>query len=206
MPNDQTGGYDDRLLEFAIHPPGGWIRSKRTKMGITGRQLASKLGVTKQRISALEKAEISGAASLKSMRQAAEAMGCEFVYALIPMRHPNATTQPRPRISLDELLASPGFMRDLSMLCRHFEIACLGICPDLQTNRPQQHPGHTLYEQEPLQIIAEYSTGRAPLPDVQRAFEDELEQLFGRPVIMHEPDILMRDESIADRLKIIVAL
>jgi predicted DNA-binding mobile mystery protein A len=40
--------------------------------------------VVPSRIPALEKAEVTGAATIKSMREAAEAMGCTFVYAIIP--------------------------------------------------------------------------------------------------------------------------
>jgi predicted DNA-binding mobile mystery protein A len=35
---------------------------------------------------ALEKAELTGATTLKSLREAAEALGCQFVYALVPAR------------------------------------------------------------------------------------------------------------------------
>ena len=51
---------------------------------MTGAQLAARRGVVPSRITALEKAEIHGGATLKSMREAAEAMGCTFVYAVVP--------------------------------------------------------------------------------------------------------------------------
>lgn len=73
-----------QLLEYTIYPPGGWIRHQRLKLGITGKQLAASMGVTKQRVSALEKAEVNGATSIKTLQEAAEALGCEFVYAIIP--------------------------------------------------------------------------------------------------------------------------
>lgn len=65
-------------------PPKGWIRAIRDALGISATQLAQRLGVKQPRISALEKAEISGVASLKTLREAAEALGCKFVYAILP--------------------------------------------------------------------------------------------------------------------------
>lgn len=65
-------------------PPKGWIRAIREALGMTGKQLAERLGVRQPRIPVLEKDEVSGAVSIKTMRQAAEALDCVFVYALVP--------------------------------------------------------------------------------------------------------------------------
>jgi len=51
---------------------------------MTGPQLAKKLGVTKARISKAEHDEPSGSVTLKSMQAMAQAMGCRFVYAVVP--------------------------------------------------------------------------------------------------------------------------
>lgn len=73
-------------------PPRGWIRAIRDALGMSTRQLAQRMGAVQSRVVALEKAEANGATTLKSLREAAEAMNCTFVYAIIP-------TQP-----LDDLL------------------------------------------------------------------------------------------------------
>jgi predicted DNA-binding mobile mystery protein A len=65
-------------------PPRGWLRAVREALGMTGAQLAARLRFVPSRISALEKAEVTGGTTLKSMREAAEAMGCTFVYAIVP--------------------------------------------------------------------------------------------------------------------------
>jgi len=80
---------DQRLQSFAAlkdspPPMRGWIRAIRDALGMTGQQLARRLGVQKQRIAALEKGEVEGAVTINSMRKAAEAMDCVFVYALVP--------------------------------------------------------------------------------------------------------------------------
>lgn len=65
-------------------PPKGWIRAIRDALGINATQFATRLGVKQPRIAALEKAEVSGVASLQTIREAAEALGCKFVYAIVP--------------------------------------------------------------------------------------------------------------------------
>jgi predicted DNA-binding mobile mystery protein A len=65
-------------------PPEGWLRTVRKALGISGAELARKMGVTRARVSQAEHAELTGGVTLKSMQATAEAMGCRFVYAIIP--------------------------------------------------------------------------------------------------------------------------
>jgi predicted DNA-binding mobile mystery protein A len=65
-------------------PPEGWLRTVRKALGMSGAQLAKKMGVTRARIAQAEHAELNGGVTLKSMQAAAEAMGCRFVYAIVP--------------------------------------------------------------------------------------------------------------------------
>lgn len=65
-------------------PPEGWLKTVRKALGMSGVQLAKKMGVTRARIAQAERAELDGAATLKSMKAAAEAMGCRLVYAVVP--------------------------------------------------------------------------------------------------------------------------
>jgi predicted DNA-binding mobile mystery protein A len=65
-------------------PAEGWIRTVRRALGMSGAQLAKKMGVTRSRIAQAEKAELDGGVTLKSMEATAEAMGCRFVYAFVP--------------------------------------------------------------------------------------------------------------------------
>lgn len=75
------------LRELSLsRPRGGWIRALRDALGMTSRQLAKRMGVAQSRIVALEKAETNGATTLKSLCEAAEALDCRLVYALVPMR------------------------------------------------------------------------------------------------------------------------
>jgi len=71
-------------LKDSPPPVRGWIRAIRDALGMTGEQLARRIGVQKQRIAALEKGEAAGTVTINSMKKAAAAMDCVFVYALIP--------------------------------------------------------------------------------------------------------------------------
>ncbi|MDP8314219.1 MAG: mobile mystery protein A [Candidatus Celaenobacter antarcticus] len=71
------------LLDIQI-PQKGWIRAIRNAIGMSGRQLADRLGVTKQNASLIESREIAGTATIKTLRNTAEALDCIFVYGFIP--------------------------------------------------------------------------------------------------------------------------
>jgi predicted DNA-binding mobile mystery protein A len=52
---------------------------------MTDRQLAARMGVAPSRIPAIEKAEVAGRTTVRTLRQAAAAMNCAFVYAFVPI-------------------------------------------------------------------------------------------------------------------------
>src|ERR1700689_1399722 len=62
-------------------PPEGWMRTVRKALGMSGAQLAKKMGVTRARVAQAEHAELSGGATLKTMQTAAKAKGCRVVGA-----------------------------------------------------------------------------------------------------------------------------
>ncbi len=69
-----------------LHRPRkeGWLRTVRKALGMSGQQLARRLGVTRATALHAERAELDGAITIKKMEQMAEAMGCRFVYAVVP--------------------------------------------------------------------------------------------------------------------------
>jgi predicted DNA-binding mobile mystery protein A len=68
-----------------VAPPRGWIRAIRESLGMTDRQLAARMDVAPSRIPALERAEVTGGTTVRTLRQAALAMNCTFVYAFVPI-------------------------------------------------------------------------------------------------------------------------
>jgi predicted DNA-binding mobile mystery protein A len=76
-----------RLREAPLPmPPFGWVKAIREALGLSARQLASRMGVVQSRLSTIEKAEVTGATTIKTLRETAQAMGCTFVYALVPTK------------------------------------------------------------------------------------------------------------------------
>ncbi|MBN1378424.1 MAG: mobile mystery protein A [Gammaproteobacteria bacterium] len=81
---------DEKLLRIKSlkdsfqRPRAGWIAAVRKTLGMSNRQLAERMGVAVSRISKLESSEVSGATTLQSLERAADAMGCELVYTLVP--------------------------------------------------------------------------------------------------------------------------
>lgn len=65
-------------------PPEGWLRTMRKALGMSGAQLARKMGVSRALISQAESNEVSGNITMKTMQTMAQAMGCRFVYAVLP--------------------------------------------------------------------------------------------------------------------------
>ena len=80
-----------------VRPLGGWIRAIRDALGMTSRQLADRMRLAQSRVVALEQAEASGATTLKSLREAAEALDCRLVYALVPNLPLDETMRRRAR-------------------------------------------------------------------------------------------------------------
>jgi predicted DNA-binding mobile mystery protein A len=78
-------------------PSRGWLRAIREALGISSKQFARRLGVKPPRITVLEKKEMSGSVTMKTMQEAAEAMNCDFFYALIPRESLTDTVRKRAR-------------------------------------------------------------------------------------------------------------
>ena len=80
---------DRRLSQLppaaAFTPPArGWIRAVRNALGMSAADLAARLQVTAASVSDMERSEHDHRIRLDTLQRAAEAMGCELVYALIP--------------------------------------------------------------------------------------------------------------------------
>ena len=89
-----TRTHDRRLLDNRFKkipaatvfkaPSQGWIKSIRESLGMSAADLGTRLGIAPQSVLTLEISESEGRARMDSLKKAAEAMDCSFVYALIP--------------------------------------------------------------------------------------------------------------------------
>jgi predicted DNA-binding mobile mystery protein A len=64
--------------------PTGWVKAIRLALGMSMRQLANRLGITKQSIQEMELREKNGSITLNSLREAANALDMELVYGFVP--------------------------------------------------------------------------------------------------------------------------
>jgi predicted DNA-binding mobile mystery protein A len=74
-------------------PPRGWVRAIREALGMSQAALAARMGVTPSAVAALERSEAADRAQLDSLRRAADAMDCDFVYAFVPRHGLDATVR-----------------------------------------------------------------------------------------------------------------
>jgi len=77
-------GAASTLADAPPLPPEGWVATVRKALGMSGADLARRLGVSRARVHQAERAEPDGGVRLKTMQAVAEAMGCRFVYAIVP--------------------------------------------------------------------------------------------------------------------------
>lgn len=94
-----------RELAAQPRPPKGWVRAIRDALGMTSRQLAARMGLSQSTIAALEKGEAAETVTLKTLRQAAEALDCQLVYALVPRTTLEEAVRIRARALAEEHLA-----------------------------------------------------------------------------------------------------
>jgi predicted DNA-binding mobile mystery protein A len=95
-----------RPLAKTQRPPKGWLRAIRDALGLTTAQFARRLGVSQPRITELEKSEVSGTVTLNTLQRAAEALGCRFVYALVPEKPLAETVRERAELLAQGRLAA----------------------------------------------------------------------------------------------------
>ena len=65
-------------------PAGGWVRAIRDVLGMSAAELATRMGVTQVAVTKLEASERAGGARLATLTRAANALGCDLVYAFVP--------------------------------------------------------------------------------------------------------------------------
>ncbi len=97
---------------LAARPSRGWIRAIRDALGMTGAQLATRMGISQPAVAQLERSEADGHIRLDSLRRAADALDCDVVYALVPRTTLEDTVRRRARqVAAREIDAIDASMR-----------------------------------------------------------------------------------------------
>lgn len=84
-----------RSADLPLRPPSGWIKAIRQALGMTAAELARRLGVGLPAATRLELSEAEDRITLSTLRRAAEALGCELHYALVPRQSLTDTLEAR---------------------------------------------------------------------------------------------------------------
>lgn len=78
----------DQFIDFKQinRPNEGWIRTLRKALGMSGPQLAARLGISKSQASQMERMEAEDRITLKQLRRVADSLDCDLVYGLVPRK------------------------------------------------------------------------------------------------------------------------
>lgn len=84
----QMNQLDGKMQAFAtvqgiVPPPTGWIKAVRLALGMSLEQLGKRLSITKQSTQALEDRERDGSVTIRSLRDAADAIDMQLVYGFV---------------------------------------------------------------------------------------------------------------------------
>ncbi len=77
--------------EPTVPPRSGWVRAIRDALGMSTSELAKRMGVSKGRISQIERAERERTLTLDTLERVADALGCQVEYVLVPRQPLNDT-------------------------------------------------------------------------------------------------------------------
>ncbi len=92
------GHFDEwQQLRAIARPPRGWVRAVREALGMSAAALAARLGTTGGAVTRLEQSEAADRVRLDTLRRAADALGCDLVYLLVPRRPLTAVVRERAR-------------------------------------------------------------------------------------------------------------
>ncbi|PIZ04917.1 MAG: transcriptional regulator [Gammaproteobacteria bacterium CG_4_10_14_0_8_um_filter_38_16] len=101
------------LVKALNVPSEGWVRTIRKVLGMTVKQLASRLGVNPSRVVKIETSELEGAITLRTMQQAAEQLHCHFAYQFIPQTSLDECVRNRAKELAEAAIKRTAHMMDL---------------------------------------------------------------------------------------------
>lgn len=89
-----------KLREFSVQGLAsiGWIKTIREALGMTSKDLASRVGVNQSRIIHMEQAEVDGNIKISTMKRIADALEMDFVYAFVPRTSLNGMVREQARL------------------------------------------------------------------------------------------------------------
>lgn len=100
-------------LQWPSQPRGGWIRASRKALRMSGAALSARLGGSRTRAANLERYEQQESLSMRNLSEAAEAMGCKLVYAIVP-----ASSKPGEAATIEQLINAQAEIKARELLAQ----------------------------------------------------------------------------------------
>lgn len=91
-------------IKKVIRPKEGWVRTLRKALGMSGPQLAKRLGMSKSQASQMERMEVEDRITLKQLRRVADSLDCDLMYALVPRKPVEIMLRDRAREKAQQLV------------------------------------------------------------------------------------------------------
>ena len=86
-------------------PARGWIHQIRTALGMSADALARRMRVKRATVMQFEQSEVAETIALKTLRRAADTLGCRLVYAFIPRDSLDVTLREQARKAAEKIVA-----------------------------------------------------------------------------------------------------
>jgi predicted DNA-binding mobile mystery protein A len=122
-------------------PVKGWIKAIREAVGMTLEQLGNRMKVSRQQVGSLEQDELKGSVTLVTMERIAHALGCRFVYALIPESSLQEKVHAQARQKALALLAQTSHSMNLEaqgVLSEELDEQLQRLIDDFLTSKPSR--------------------------------------------------------------------
>lgn len=71
-------------LKMVAMPSAGWIKAIRVAIGMSMRQLGNRLSITRQSVQEIEKREMEGTVTIKTLKEVANALDMQLIYGFVP--------------------------------------------------------------------------------------------------------------------------
>lgn len=85
-------------------PPEGWLRTNRKALQMPAKLIMEKAGIKTSELYRIEKAELEGTLTINKLKETANAMGCDFYYAVVPKDKINTLVETQARRHAVKLL------------------------------------------------------------------------------------------------------
>ncbi len=94
-------------------PPEGWLRTNRKALQMPAKLIMDKAGIKTSELYRIEKAELEGTLTINKLKETANAMGCDFYYAVVPRGEINSLIENKARRHAVKLLHSANVQMQL---------------------------------------------------------------------------------------------